>query len=343
MIAAGGGRVLRRIGEPERVEEVAEPGRTVEVLRERLALDAADGHPPIAVERTVAPGGATRPPVLLVHGFAQNRFTWRVSARSFCAYLAREGFEVLNLELRGHGLSRELGAGNASHFADYVADARRVVEALDQRPFVIGHSLGGAVGVGLCTETPVRGLVHLAGIYTFASANRTLRALARLTLAWERALLFAPIRLHTRWTGELVASLYAVTDIMGYGSPISGWAPESLEREVLAERLVQGFDWTSVEVWLQMSRWALGEPLAWREAFRRTDVPLLVVWGDLDPLVTEEDALACFEESGSSDKQWIRFDAFEHGAHFGHVDLILGRSAPAIVWPTLREWLVARS
>ena len=23
-------------------------------------------------------------------------------------------------------------------------------------------------------------------------------------------------------------------------------------------------DWTSVEVWLQMSRWALGEPFAWR-------------------------------------------------------------------------------
>ena len=92
-----------------------------------------------------------------------------------------------------------------------------------------------------------------------------------------------------------------------------------------------------------MSRWALGEPLAWREAFRRTDLPLLVVWGDLDPLVTELDALACFNESGSSDKQWIRFDAFEHGAHFGHVDLILGRKAPDIVWPTLREWLVARS
>jgi polyhydroxyalkanoate synthase len=329
--------------EIERVEEVAEVGSVVPLVREVVLLPGGKGEPPLVVERTTRPEGPTRPPVVLIHGFAQNRFTWRVSGRSFVAALAREGFEVLNLELRGHGRSREAGAGNATAFSEYVADARRVVGACDRPPFVIGHSLGGGVGVGLATEVPLAGLVHLAGVYTFASRNRTLRWLARTTVGFEPLLRAAPIRLHTGWTGQLVSSLYQVTDILGYGAPIAGWVPGSLERDLLEERLVQGFDWTSVEVWLQMSRWALGEPFAWREAFRTTDVPLLVVVGDADPLVTEGDARACFEESGSRDKRYQLFDAFEHGVHWGHVDLILGKDAPRVVWPVLLDWLRARS
>lgn len=329
--------------EVERVEEIAEPGQPVSLVREVRRLPAVGDQPPLVVERTTRPEGPRRPPVLLVHGFAQNRYTWRVGGRSFVAALAREGFEVLNLELRGHGRSREAGAGNATAFEEYVADARRVVEACDRPPFVIGHSLGGGVGVGLATEVPLAGLVHLAGLYTFASRNRTLRWLARTTLGFEPVLRAAPLRLHTGWSGQLVASLYSVTDILGYGAPIAGWVPGSMERELLEERLVRGFDWTSVEVWLQMARWANGEPFRWRDAFRSTDVPLLVVVGDADPLVTEGDARACFEESGSADKRYVLFDAFEHGVHWGHVDLILGKDAPRVVWPVILEWLRARA
>jgi polyhydroxyalkanoate synthase len=329
--------------EIERVEEVAEPGSVVPLVREVIELPAVDGQPPLVVERTIRPEGSTRPPVLLIHGFAQNRFTWRISGRSLVAALAREGHEVVNVELRGHGRSREAGAGNARDFAEYVADARRVAAACDRPPFVIGHSLGGGVGVGLATEVPLAGLVHLAGVYTFASRNRTLRWLARTTLGLEPLLRVAPIRLHTGWSGQLVASLYSVTDILGYGAPIAGWSPGSMERDLLEERLVKGFDWTSVEVWLQMARWAQGEPFAWRDAFRRTDVPLLVLAGDADPLVTEGDARACFEESGSTDKSYVMFDAFEHGVHWGHVDLILGRDAPRVVWPVVLDWLRRRS
>jgi polyhydroxyalkanoate synthase len=329
--------------EVERVEEVAEPGSIVPLVREVIALPPEAGEPPLVVERTTHPDGATRAPVVLIHGLAQNRFTWRVSGRSLVAALAREGHEVVNVELRGHGRSREAGAGNARDFAEYVADARRVVAACAQPPFVIGHSLGGGVAVGLSTEVPLAGLVHLAGVYTFATRNATLRALARTTLGLEPLLRAAPLRLHTGWSGRLVASLYSVTDILGYGAPIAGWSPGSMERDLLEERLVQGFDWTSVEVWLQMARWAQGEPFAWRDAFRRTDVPLLVVVGDADPLVTEADGRACFEESGSSDKRFVLFDAFEHGGHWGHVDLILGRDAPRVVWPVLLDWIRARS
>ena len=54
--------------------------------------------------------GGTLAPVLLVHGFGQNRYAWHLPARQLSNYLARAGFDVFNLDLRGHGRSRHLGA-----------------------------------------------------------------------------------------------------------------------------------------------------------------------------------------------------------------------------------------
>jgi polyhydroxyalkanoate synthase len=332
----------------ERLTVTIDGEERVSVLRQQLRIPAEAGQPPLAVERTVRSEGASHPPVILVHGFAQNRFTWhipgggRISGRAFCAHLASRGFEVLNLELRGHGRSRELGAGNARAFSEYVLDAHRVVERCRAKPFLVGHSLGGAVGVGVATETALAGLVQLAGVYRFARHNRTLRALARATLLCEPLLTAAPVRVRTGWAGELLAKMYAVTDIAGYGAPIAGWAPDSIERELLEERLALGFDWTSVEVWLQMSRWATGEPFRYAEAFEKLDLPLLVIAGDADPLVKIEDAKLCWERSGSSDKELLVFDSFDHEVHWGHVDLILGKHAPRLVWPRISTWLQDR-
>lgn len=323
-----------------RIDEVLDGDRRAAVVREQRVV--RDGGPPLAVERTVRAAGPTRPAVVLVHGLAQNRFTWRLSRRSFSAWLAQRGFEVFNLELRGHGGSRELGAPSATCFDDYVDDLTRVVRHTE-RPFVVGHSLGGGVALAVATEQPLRGLVHLAGVHRFAAHNLALQALARLTLAWEPMIRSAPPRVRTRLAGRLIARLYRVTDIAGYGAPIAGWAPGSMERELLEERLRLGFDWTSAEVWVQMSRWALGEAPPWEAAFGSLDVPMLFAAGDADPLVTPRDAEAAFEASGSSDKELVVFDAFEHEVHWGHIDLIVGRHAPRIVWPRLGAWLEARA
>lgn len=322
-----------------RGRETIDRDEQVEVVRQQLRIPGGDGQPALAIERTTRPWLRGGTPVILVHGLAQNRFTWRVSGRSFSAFLASRGYEVLNVELRGHGGS---GPASAERFDDYVDDVLRVVDRCRIPPFVIGHSLGGAVGIGVSTERRLRGLVHLAGVYGFASQNRTLRALARLTLAAGPLLRAAPLRVRTGWAGEWIARMYAITDVAGYGAPIAGWAPDSIERELLAERLASGFDRTSAEIWLQMSRWATGEPFAHAERFRALDLPLLVIAGDADPLVRVEDARACYAASGSSDKELLVFDAFDHEVHWGHIDLVLGRRAREIVWPRIEAWLRLR-
>ena len=95
----------------------------------------------------------TRGPVLLVHGYGQNRYAWHLPSRSFSNYLARAGFDVFNLDLRGHGRSRHLGAHRPTHVADYVIeDIPAAVEEVQRisggRPvFYLGHSAQPASGL----------------------------------------------------------------------------------------------------------------------------------------------------------------------------------------------------
>ena len=324
----------------ERLRENIHLERSVELQRTWVEL-SADG-PALSVEVSQPVEPTQRPPVLLVHGLAQNRFTWRISQRSLVGALVEAGYPVLNLELRGHGLSRSYGSGNAERFHDYVDDVVRVVRACEVAPFAMGHSLGGGVLVGASAEVRFAGIVHLAGVYHFARHNRVLRGIARLSLELEQVLTVGGIRVSTGWAGDVLGRLYALTDVAGYGLPLAGWVPGSLERPLLEERLSLGFDWTSLEVWMEMSRWARGAPFPYAEGWRTTDVPLLVMAGDLDPLVPPSDAVVCFDESGSSDKAWQPFDLWEHDVHFGHIDLLLGHQAPDIVWPAITSWLDAR-
>ena len=160
--------------------ETVDDGRPERIRRERWEWR---GHTDSALvgEYTAPAEGPVRGTVVLVHGLAQNRFTWRVSARSLPAALAGHGIASVNLELRGHGLSRGAGSGNAHGFKEYVQDIVRVVQSLDGPVVLMGHSLGAAACIGACTEVPVRGVVHLAGVYAFATTNPVLRGIARLS------------------------------------------------------------------------------------------------------------------------------------------------------------------
>lgn len=324
------------------VDEHIHADRRVRLRVRALRLPKTRSAPALAVEHSALPAGPTRAPVVLVHGFAQNRYTWRVSQRSLSGHLAAHGFDVWNLELRGHGNSRAYGAGNARAFAEYVDDLVRVTEAIGRPPFVIGHSLGGGVGVGASTRVPLAGLVHLAGLFAFATTNPFLRALAALTRRVSPVLRNPKIRVSTQWSGRLVSRLYGFTDATGYAFPVSGWAPGSVERDLLDERLRLGFDWTSLEVWREMADWALGAPFPYAEAFAGVDVPLLVLAGDADTLLTPADARRCYEASGAKDKSFVLFEPFDHKVHWGHLDLVLGKHAPDEVWPVITRWMQDR-
>jgi pimeloyl-ACP methyl ester carboxylesterase len=98
----------------------------------------------LALEVLVWPGSL--PPVLALHGLAGNVREWDRMARAF------DDLRVLAVDLRGHG---------SSDWADsygvdaYVHDVEDVVERVHSGPVVVvGHSLGGIVGMSLGARRP---------------------------------------------------------------------------------------------------------------------------------------------------------------------------------------------
>lgn len=338
-------------GPIERIRQRADTGLEVDIHKQRvgfggLTLTRKWSCSPSGGPSGGPDGGPSAPPerkIVLVHGFAQNRYTWHATGRSPSTWFASQGFDVWNLELRGHGLSRGGGLGtDSSGFSDYVDDAVRLGEALGPALW-IGHSLGGAVSYAAATRVHMHGVIGIGALYSFAQANRSLKLLCQLsTLLTSPKSPFAGVNIRTRLAGQLIGRLYGISDVAGYAFPISGWAPGSMEPELLAERMERGFDWTSLSIWMDMARWGTAGGFAWDEAWGATQVPLLVIAGDLDHLMPPADARMAFERSGSQDKQYLLLDDYTTGHHWGHLDLILGRQARTWVWEPILAWIDAR-
>lgn len=318
----------------ERVEHIPNRDAAVVFREERLEIEG------LSLVRTFLPEGPTRGVVVLVHGFAQNRYSWHLSRRSMVAWLAVRGWDVHNLELSGHGYSRGRGRGQAS-FEDYVADVRLVAEALPGA-FFVGHSLGGAACYGAAAEgAEMAGVIGVGALYRFAQHNWMLKVLCSTTWALRRTFILR-LGVRTRVAGHALGQLYQVTDIAGYTFPISGWWPGSMDLELLQERLRRGMDWASVQVWLDMSRWGATGRWDYEEAWSGCTTPLLVLVGDEDHLMPLGDARGAYDRSASSDRTLQVFDDFHNEVHWGHLDLVLGDKAPEHVWPAIDAWMRAR-
>lgn len=101
-------------------------------------------------------GDEDAPPVLLLHGITASVETWDWFVGDLIAY----GYRVLRLDFRGHGRSGR--APGTYGLPAYVTDAAQVCLQVARQPCaIVGHSLGGATGVGLAQIRPelVRALV----------------------------------------------------------------------------------------------------------------------------------------------------------------------------------------
>lgn len=123
----------------------------------------------LAYDRAGAPGGS---PILLLHGIKNSRERY---TRDIVPRLATLGYDVVAVDLRGHGRS---AWADSYRPIDYAADCAALIEKLGSRPMtVVGHSMGGVVAIVLASGHPslVSGL-FLEDPALFTSGTGSLQA-----------------------------------------------------------------------------------------------------------------------------------------------------------------------
>ena len=328
------------------VEQAIDRGDAASFVKEIVLTGS---HVPLAMvrKRAVAGAGGTRAPVLLVHGFGQNRYAWHLPARSFANHLARAGFDVFNLDLRGHGRSRDFGARRCRGVEDYVRDdlpaAVEEIQSLSggRSVWVVGHSLGGLVAYASAPTLngAVSGIVSIGSPYHFTRGSLTLGALA----FFVRALALAPwpnAALPLGPVGATMSALRRFAESPLYPIPVRGWHAGSCEPHVLQQHLRLAFDRAALAETIDLFDWAAqrrfgGRELDYVERFEKMDRPLLVVAGDNDDLAPPESVRPGFARSLSHDKTYRVLP-------LGHIDLLVGRDAPRMTWSVVTGWLNRR-
>ena len=318
------------------------------------ALSKSGPEVPLAmVRKRRANATETRAPVLLIHGYGQNRYAWHLPSRSFSNHLAHAGFDVFNLDLRGHGRSRHLGARRPDHITDFVTED--VPAAVDEvrrlsgnRPvFLIGHSLGGLVSYAAAgpLNGAIAGVATLGSPYLFTKGSWPLRVLGGAMLALDRRSSFGHGAVGLKGLGEAMRLARLFVDSPIFPLPIRGFARGSMEPAILEQHMSLAMDSGSIAVLRHMFLDAaearrrghrLGGLYGYAGVFEALDLPLLVIAGTEDDLAPPASVEPAFQHSRSRDKTYRTFPR-------GHIDLVVGRDSPGTVWPLLADWLRARA
>lgn len=317
----------------------------------------------LAIHHTPARTGAATASLLLVHGYGQNKHAWDLPSRSVDEALAAAGFDVFNLELRGHGASRHLP--RASSIEDYIAldlpeavqhirEGHADVGAPSRRAplFLLGHSLGGLVcyATGAALAGDIAGIVTFGSPYHFGKGSRPLRALAPLIDLTHRTRVFsrrdAPVPLQI--FGRPLMALHPLVERGGVYAratrpflPVRPWHPGTIEADVLREHVELAFDHATVGETQQMFAWANAgsfrtKGLDYEERFQKWEGPLLVVSGTYDELAPPAGVRVAYNQTRSLDRTYLEVP-------HGHIDMLVGKQAEKTVWEPVRSWLQARS
>jgi pimeloyl-ACP methyl ester carboxylesterase len=224
----------------------------------------------LAVDRWPVTDGQ---PVILSHGGGQTRYAWGATA----AMLSERGYDVVSMDLRGHGESEW---SRQSHYTlDAFRDDLRAVVGTFARPVIlVGASLGGIASLLVSGEGPqerVRALV-LVDITPSPPAEGSKRIRAFMTG-------------NPQGFASLAEAADAVADYLPHRPrPLD---PSGLMRNLREKEGRLHWHWDPSFVKVSSNERFVNDDRLERAA-RRVKVPTLLVRGDLSEIVSAEDALA---------------------------------------------------
>lgn len=307
---------------------------------DRLDVVAADGQR-LALFR-VAAKGPPRAAVFLLHGLAANRFAFHWPGRSLASYLSERGFECYVGELRGAGESTPLSP--SWDFFEYLErDVPALLNAVRQRSgfakvHFVGHSMGGLLMMCHALTGGAPGLLSGAAIASaldYSSGGSGFQGLQQLKPLLER----------------FTSLPYGAA--MQFVAPFLGGPNDKLARfnffpgtcEVETVRAVHANVFgalpprllLSLEPSLQAGGMKTRTGLPFLSLAANSTLPMLFAAASDD----QQCPLPGLEATARAMRAKVLHfgKPYGHAVEYGHFDLLLGRTAPADVWPHLAQWL----
>jgi pimeloyl-ACP methyl ester carboxylesterase len=105
--------------------------------------------------------GGSRQPLLFVHGAYTGAWCWD---EYFLPWFSMRGHPACAVSLRGHGASPSGAALDLAGLDDYVTDTLSAAAMFEQRPILIGHSMGALVVQRAARKCNAAALVLLAPV-----------------------------------------------------------------------------------------------------------------------------------------------------------------------------------
>jgi acylglycerol lipase len=256
--------------------------------------------------RTWLPEGRARAVVVFVHGFKSHSGFYEWPARE----LARQGFWVSALDLRGHGRSEgdRLFVGS---FADYVADVDGTIAlAKARRPglpvFLLGHSAGGVIACLYAVDhgSEIAGLISESFAHELPAPDFALAVLKGIgTIAPHAHVLSLKSEDFSR-DPEYVARMNADPLI-----PTFGYPAQTVAELVRADARLRG-------------------------EFSKITVPVLILHGTADKAAKPHGSQRFHESAGSTDKTLTLYDGYFHD--------LLNDVGKERVLTDITRWIMAR-
>lgn len=303
--------------------------------------------------------GSTMGPILLVHGLGANRYNMDAPVHeiNFAEYLRTRGHDVWVAELRGAGRSRYTGKFwkkrktynfNDLVFQDVPALIHKVLEETGaKKVHWVGHSLGGM----LAYASMINGRADLfESVVTVGSPGISANQHPLLDFLFPlRSILklkkWAPYRsaslvgkLFPRITKRIACPALANHSLMHHEDVR---ALVSMALSPVSTRLVQQF-----ANWYQESRdqAATGQQGDYWKNLDKITRPTMFVAGAGDKLVPLKNIEEVFNKIESENKKLLVCSkANGFAGDYGHIDLLLARSARYEIYPEIASWIETHS
>jgi pimeloyl-ACP methyl ester carboxylesterase len=320
---------------------------------ERQSARTADGWS-IALHHYRAVGTRQPYPVICSHGMAGTHYIYDLHPDySLARYLARRGFDVWCVDLRGRGASWPDGGPKPElqwSFDDFVAqDFPAVVDRVCEltgapQAFWLGMEMSGQLIYAAAIDgraERIRGAITCGSpVLTPASAQVPGVTSAPKSRRGGRV----PFRGGSRFAGPVLA--YG-----GFSVIENSFRKCNIVPVAVARYFRNGIPDEATDLVDQFTAWvregvmrSRDGSIVYSQRLGEVKLPLLVIAAERDLQRPADAVQAAFNAFGSADKTFLRPGvATGFSVDFGHDDLLAGLAAPTEIFPRIAEWLEARS